>query len=143
MRVATVPYKDPIKKAKADRAYRERKAMEAGRTICNTAGAQMKIARCENCPKVGSPCRECYNAHRRTYRRRSAGYTAINKPDNRKRTVKKKYKPKKKTFQHRIAVVVKAVDKFLSDEFFSCPGCMRKMRGEWRYCDRCEAKRNV
>lgn len=28
-----------------------------------------------------------------------------------------------------------------SSELFCCPGCMRKLRGAWRYCPRCEAKR--
>lgn len=28
-------------------------------------------------------------------------------------------------------------------DLFGCPGCMKKMRGTWRYCDRCESKRNT
>lgn len=53
---------------------------------------------------------------------------------------KKPKRPKK--FRHRIAVEVKPVEEFIASDMFSCPGCMRKLRGEWRYCDRCEAKKN-
>ena len=29
------------------------------------------------------------------------------------------------------------------EDLFGCPGCMRKLRGSWRYCERCEARRLV
>lgn len=131
-----MPYKDPEKRKQANRAYAERKAAEKGRLLFDKAGAQKKIARCEKCPEKGAPCRDCYNAHRKTYRVKHAGYNPVIKP---RASMTKKRAPK--TFKHRIQVVLKPVEKFLNDDLFSCPGCQRKLRGEWRFCDRCEARR--
>lgn len=134
--VSDVPIKDPEKRKAANRRYRERVAEKTGRAICPKAGRQPVIQRCPNCPEHGRPCKDCYNAHRRTYRVKAAGYTTTYKP------MKNKRPKKSRPFRHRIAVEVKPVKDFLDSELFGCPGCMRKMRGEYRYCERCEAKRN-
>lgn len=136
-----MPYKDPEKRKQARAEYRLRKAQKEGRKICQKAGAQKKIPRCDKCPATGNPCRECYNAHRRTYRNKSAGMVYTNKKKPEPRAPRPPRPKQPKPVIHRIAVVVQPVDKFLVDDLVSCPGCMRKMRGAWRYCERCEAKR--
>lgn len=136
-----MPYKDPEKRRQARIKKRIEKALLEGRDPSGKAGAQRKIPRCSNCPESGDPCRECYNAHRRTYRNKAAGRVYANKKKPTPRQPVTPREKKTKPVVHRIAVVVKPVDKFLIDELVSCPGCMRKMRGAWRYCERCEAKR--
>lgn len=136
-----MPYKDPEKRKAAQRKCREKAAAKQGRALFPKGGNQPTIPRCENCPETGRPCRDCYNAHRRTYRIKTEGYIRKYVPKQRSTA---KVKPKRpKPFKHRVDVVVQPVAKFLNDELFSCPGCMRKLRGQWRYCDRCEAKNNA
>lgn len=66
---------------------------------------------------------------------RAAGYTKQYKP------MKEKRPKQQKPYRHRQAVEVKPVKDFLDSDLFGCPGCMRKLRGAWRYCDKCEAQR--
>lgn len=74
----------------------------------------LALERCPNCPPEGRRCFKCTpNGFRdKPLTGLSAGVV------------------------HRRETVVKEVD----SELFSCPGCMRKMRGSWRYCSRCEGR---
>lgn len=135
-----MPIKDPEKRKAANRKYREKKAQAAGRIIGEKAGQQRTISRCDQCPDTGDPCRDCYNAHRRTYRTRAAGYTKVYKPA--RKPMDDKQKKNNKPFKHRIAVEAKPAKDFLESDLFGCPGCLRKMRGDYRYCDRCKEKKN-
>lgn len=86
------------------------------------------VVRCPKCPPKGPRCLECFP--REAYRVRPSAST------------------RKTSGFHRNPLAPLSAGKLPhvqpsrpepNPDLFSCPGCMRKLRGEWRFCDRCKA----
>lgn len=99
-----------------------------GRPEPKNPGKGKAVKRCPQCPPKGPRCLECFP--REAYRVRPSAST------------------RKTSGFHRNPLAPLSAGKLPhvqpsrpepNPDLFSCPGCMRKLRGEWRFCDRCKA----
>lgn len=108
------------------------------------------VPRCDACPPLPkAACKDCKNRERRRRRSEQAKTlgTSQAKLSVGDRVLKPKKKPASPWRTERSAALPSCHRQYVqpvkepSTELFGCPGCMRKLRGAWRYCDRCESKR--
>lgn len=138
-------------------ALRARRAAKRGISQAQDSGQKL-VERCQNCPPVGPRCFSCLG------RPEKEAMTAKKKPVQRcpkcpprgprcldcfpREAYVVRPSAARPSGFHRNPLAPLSAGKLPhrqatkaepNPDLFGCPGCMRKLRGEWRFCDRCKA----